>query len=134
MFINIRLIKETEEAIETLKTRVCCFCSKGKEITVGSFLSKKWKAGDLDALNNFTVVLDSGRSANFSARALAIMSELYSLISLLQLISGSYLKGAYNIRKAWKSYENLSYLNEFVQNNDTNKSTILDDDAYMVMS
>ena len=95
-------------------------------------MSKNWKYEDLEAINTCTIELeDEERTANFSARALAIVSELYSLVALLQLVSGSYLKGAYNLRKAWKSYENLANLNEFIRNNDANQLTILEDDAYM---
>lgn len=72
------------------------------------------------------------QAANFSARALVITSELYSLIAILQIMSGSYLKGAYNLRKAWKSYENLAKFNEFIRNADGNQVTILEDTAYMV--
>jgi hypothetical protein len=87
---------------------------------------------DLEAINMCTIELDDERTANFSARALAVTSELYSLIALLQLMSGAYLKGAYNLRKAWKSYENLANLNEFIRNQDGNQLTILEDEAYMV--
>ena len=79
-----------------------------------------------------TIELDGEHTANFSARALAITSELYALIALLHLISGSYLKGAYNLRKAWKSYVNLGRLNEYIRENDGNQLTILEDKAYMV--
>jgi hypothetical protein len=87
---------------------------------------------DLEAINLCTIKLDEEQTANFSARALAVTSELYSLIALLQLVSGSYLKGAYNLRKAWKSYENLSRLNDFIRNTDGNQLTLLEDKAYMV--
>jgi len=124
-------IKKTEQAIETIKSRKWWSDKDDNEITVGSFLAKKWTEKDIYSINKCTITIDDEKTANFSARALAVTSELYSLIALLQMISGSYMKGAYNLRKAWKSYENLHNLNEFIQNSDNNDLTILDDEAYM---
>lgn len=76
--------------------------------------------------------IDDDTTANLSARALAVTTELQALIALLQMIGGNYLKGAYNLRKAWKAYENLANLNKFIRDNDGNQLTILEDKAYMV--
>ena len=56
---------------------------------------------------------------------MAIAAELQALYALFQLHCGSYVKGAYNLRKTWKLYERLEKFCSFISNYDVSEMSVL---------
>ena len=93
MDLEFNLIKGTLEALNEahnlLKERVM---SEGSETTVHSVFKGKFNEEALRLINAGTVTLDD-KVINLPCRVMAVMCEVTSMAGLLQIYTGSYMKG-----------------------------------------
>ena len=61
---------------------------------------------------------------------MALLAELEVLYALVQLQCGSYMKGSYNLRKAWKAYERLEQFCVSAEKHDDPKRSALADGVF----